>query len=142
MTQGKSVLPSFTTAAILAGAFWVAIGPYAWSTDASGSDAVLIGPLPGAVAFVFSLLDYALWRSRGRPWHDWQVIVLLLPAIAAAVWVTVGATILDAGLSRPELLALSLGPGVWLVGLLTTTISYHGRHHPDEHREQASPPRR
>ena len=132
MEQEKSVLPSFTTAAILVGAVWVAIGPYVWATGASDRDAVLIGPLPGAVACAFALADYALWRRRGRPWHDWQVIVLLLPAIAAAVWVTVGATILAAGLSRSELLALSLGPGVWLVGLLTTTISYHGRHHPDE----------
>jgi len=132
--HGKSVLPSFTTAAILIGAAWVIFGPYAWTTSAAHRDAVLIGPLPGAVVFAFALADFMLWRSRGRLWHDWHVIVLLLPAIAAAVWVTVGATILDARLTRPELLALSLGPGVWLVGLLTTTISYHGRHHPDEHR--------
>jgi hypothetical protein len=125
---GRSVLPSFTTAAIVPGAVWVAIGPIVWSTAASTGEEIAIGPVPGAVALLFALADYVLWRRRGRPWHDWQVIVLLLPAIAAAVWTTAGATILDAGLSRAELLSLSLGPGVWLVGLLTTTISYHGRH--------------
>jgi hypothetical protein len=132
VTRPKSVLPSFSTPAILLGALWVAIGPYAWTTAASARDAALIGPLPGVIAIAFALVDYVLWRRRDRPWHDWLVIVLLLPAIAAAVWVTVGATVLAADLSRPELLGLSLGPGVWLLGLLTTTISYHGRHHPDE----------
>jgi hypothetical protein len=131
---GESVLPSFTTPAILAGALWVAVGPYAWPTGATARDAALLGPLPGGVALAFALCDYALWRRRGRPWHDWQVILLLLPAIAAAVWVTAGAAVLDAGLSRPQLLSLSIGPGVWLLGLLTTTVSYHGRHHPDEYR--------
>jgi hypothetical protein len=130
--QGRSVLPSFATPAIVAGAAWVAIGPYVWSTVASSGEQALIGPLPGGVALAFALADYGLWRRRGRPWHDWQVILLLLPAIAAAVWVAVGATVLDARLSRPELLSLSLGPGIWLIGLLTTMISYHGRHHPDE----------
>ena len=60
--------------------------------------------------------------------------MLLLPAIAAGVWVAVGALVLDAGLTREQLLAGAVGPGVALVGLLTTTISYHGRHHPDEYR--------
>ena len=93
-----------------------------------------MGTVPAAVILVCALADYALWRRRGRPWHDWLVILLLLPAIAAAVWGTVAPLILDAGLSRADLLAVSVGPGVALVGLLCTTISYHGRHHPDEYR--------
>ena len=69
------------------------------------------GPVPGGVAAAFAWGDYALWRSRGRPWHDWHVIVLLLPAIAAGVWVAVGALVLDAGLTREQLLAEAVGPG-------------------------------
>lgn len=126
------MLPSFSTPAIAAGAVWTAVGPYVWPAGISSGEAALLGPLPGGVALAFALADYALWRARGRPWHDWAVILLLLPAIAAGVWVTAGAVILDAGLSRPQLLALSLGPGIWLLGLTVTTISYHGRHHPGE----------
>lgn len=129
---GKSVLPSFLTPPIVAAASWVSIAVYVW-TDASALDRALIGPVPGGVALAFAVWDYALWRRRGRPWHDWAVILLLLPAIAAGVWVAVGALVLDAGLSRAELLGIAVGPGVALVGLLTTTISYHGRHHPDEY---------
>jgi hypothetical protein len=62
------------------------------------------------------------------------VILLLLPAIAAGVWIGIGALALDAAFSREELLGIAVGPGIALVGLLTTTISYHGRHHPDEFR--------
>ena len=130
---GTSVLPSFTTAAAVAIAIWVSLAPYVWG-DLSDTERAVLGPVPGVVAAVFAALDYALWRRRGRPWHDWQVIVLLLPAIAAGVWIAVGALVLDAGLTREQLLAEAVGPGVALVGLLTTTISYHGRHHPDEYR--------
>ena len=127
------MLPSYTTAAIVVVASWVAVAPYVWG-DAGALERALIGPTPAAVAIAFALADYALWRVRGRPWHDWLVIVLLLPAIAAGVWVAIGALVLDAGLTREQLLAEAVGPGVALVGLLTTTISYHGRHHPDEWR--------
>ena len=130
---GESVLPSFAMPPILAAAAWVAIAPYVWG-DTSGLERALLGPVPGAVAAVFAVADYALWRRRGRPWHDWGVILLLLPAIAAGVWIAVGALVLDAPLGRAELLAESVGPGVALVGLLTTVISYHGRHHPDDYR--------
>jgi hypothetical protein len=130
--DGRSVLPSFLTPPVIAIAIWVAVAPYAW-TDAEALDRAVIGPVPGAVVLVFCLWDYALWRRRGRPWHDWAVIVLLLPAIAAGVWVAVGALVIEAGLTREQLLAIGVGPGVALVGLLTTTISYHGRHHPGEY---------
>jgi hypothetical protein len=111
----------------------VAVAPYLFG-DASTLERAILGPLPGAVALLFGAYDYVLWRRRGRPWHDWAVIVLLLPAIAAGVWVTVGALILDAELTPTQLLVTGVGPGVALIGLLTTTISYHGRHHPDEYR--------
>jgi hypothetical protein len=127
----KGVLPSFLTPAVAIVAAWVSIAPYVWS-NASTLDRTLIGPLPGTVVLVFAVGDYLLWRRRGRPWHDWAVILLLLPAIAAAVWIAVGALVLDAGLSRDELLGISVGPGVALVGLVCTLISYHGRHGPDE----------
>jgi len=130
---GTSVLPSFTTPASIAAATWVAVAPYVWG-ELSGLERVVLGPLPGAVTAVFAGADYALWRRRRRPWHDWHVIGLLLPAIAAGVWIAVGALILGAPLTREQLLAVAVGPGVALVGLLTTTVSYHGRHHPDEYR--------
>ncbi|MCC6223970.1 MAG: hypothetical protein IT201_10845 [Thermoleophilia bacterium] len=130
---GRSVLPSFLTPPVAVAAIWVAIAPYL-VTAAPALERALIGPLPGAVALAFALADYGLWRRRGRPWHDWHVILLLLPAIAAGVWVAVGALVLDAGLTRVQLLVAAVGPGVALVGLLTTAVSYHGRHHPDEYR--------
>jgi hypothetical protein len=130
---GTSVLPSFTTPPALAAAAWVAVAPYLVG-EASSLERAILGPLPGAVALLFAGLDYVLWRRRGRPWHDWAVIVLVLPAIAAGVWATIGALILDTGLSRTEILVTGVGPGVALIGLLTTTVSYHGRHHPDEYR--------
>lgn len=129
----KSVLPSFATPPILAAATWVSVAVFIWPSVTT-TEKVVTGPLPGAVVLVFALLDYLVWRRRGRPWHDWTVIVLLLPAIAAGVWIAVGALILEAPFSRNELLGIAVGPGVALVGLLTTVISYHGRHHPDEYR--------
>lgn len=128
--RGKSVLPSFALWPILAAALWVAIAPWIW-VDASGGEKAAIGSIPGGVAAVFAVADYVLWRRRGRPWHDWAVILLLLPVIAAGVWVAIGALVLDLGLSRDELLGIAVGPGIALVGLGCTTISYHGRHHPD-----------
>ena len=79
-----------------------------------------------------AVFDYALWSRRNRPWHDWTVILLLLPAILAAVWIAVGGLSRGvAGGAAPRLL-LEVGPGVALTGLLCTLISYHGRHHPLE----------
>lgn len=134
---GKSVLPSFATPPILLAGLWVVIAPFVW-TGASTTEKVVLGPVPGAVVIAFTLWDYALWLRRVRPWHDWQVILLLLPPIAAGVWVAVGALILNAPYTRHELLGISVGPGVALVGLLVTVISYHGRHHPDEYRTPAA----
>ncbi len=130
---GKSVLPSFLLWPVLAAAAWVSIAVYVWPS-ATTFEKLVTGPLPGAVVFALALADYAVWRRRGRPWHDWLVILLLLPPILAGVWIAIGALVLDAPFSRNELLGIAVGPGVALVGLLTTTISYHGRHHPDEYR--------
>ena len=115
---------------MVAGA-WTAVAPYAL-IDASDLDKAAIGPIPAGVVLATALLDWRLWLRRGKPWHDWTVIVLLLPAIGAAVWVNVGATLLELELTRPELMGVSIAPGITLIGLLTTTISFHGRHHPDE----------
>ena len=131
--NGRSVLPSWLLPPTVLIAVWAAVAPFGLS-DISAADAAVVALVPGAVVVGFVLADYALWRSRGRPWHDWGVIVLLLPAIVSAVWLTVGGLILDVEYTREELLGLEVGPGVALVGLLCTTISYHGRHHPDEKR--------
>jgi len=125
------VLPTWLLPPALAAAIWAAVAPF-WLSDLSTLDAELTGTLPGGVVLLFAVGDYALWRRRGRPWHDWGVILLGLPAIAAAVWLTVAGLALELDLTRNELLALEVGPGIALVGLLTTTISFHGRHHPDE----------
>ena len=98
------------------------------------SEEILTGALPAGVVLALVLGDYARWEGRGRPWHDWPVILLLLPAIAAAVWIAIGG--LAVGVERTDAarLAYEVGPGVALVGLLCTLVSYHGRHHPDEGR--------
>ena len=125
------MLPSWLLAPIIVATTWTAIAPYVL-IDASALNKALIGPVPAAVVLACSVLDWRVWLRRGKPWHDWTVIMLLLPAIGAAVWVAVGATLLELPLSRPELLGTSIGPGIALIGLLTTTISFHGRHHPYE----------
>jgi hypothetical protein len=129
---GRSVLPSFLLWPVLALGAWVAAG--AFLTDATAWQQIVLGPVPGAVVVSFTLADYVVWRRRDRPWHDWLVILLLLPAVFAGVWIALGALLLDAPYDRDELLGIAAGPGVALVGLLCTTISYHGRHHPDEYR--------
>ena len=88
--------------------------------------------LPAAVIAALAAVDYRLWTARGRPWHDWTVILLLLPAILAAVWIAVGGLVTDVERSDEARLLLEVGPGVALTGLLCTLISYHGRHHPLE----------
>lgn len=120
-------MPRYLTLASVALAVWVA----AASTEA------LTGILPGAVVVALTLGDYRLWAGRGRPWHDWTVIVLLLPPILSAVWICVGGLVTGVERSDEARLLLEVGPGVALTGLLCTLISYHGRHHPDEARFRA-----
>ena len=112
------MLPSWLTPPIVA----IAVGVAAVSGE------TLTGVLPGILVVVFAAADYAVWRTRGRPWHDRDVIVLLLPALACAVWIGVGGTILDVERSADARLQLEIGPGIALTGLITTLISYHGRH--------------
>ena len=95
---------------------------------AAASQEFLTGMLPGAIAAAVAVADYALWRKRGRPWHDAAVIVLLLPALACAVWIGVGGLLLDVERSDEARLLLEVGPGIALTGLIATVISYHGRH--------------
>ena len=133
IAEDDGVLPTWLLVPTLGVAAWAALAPFAL-TDASWGDVVACFTVPGAVVAGFALADWAVWRRRRRPWHDWTVIVLLLPAIAAAVWLTLGGIVEDLALTRAELLGLEVGPGMALVGLLATTVSYHGRHHPDERR--------
>jgi purine-cytosine permease-like protein len=90
------------------------------------------GIVPGALTVVLAAGDYWLWERRKRPWHDWSVILLLLPAIFAAVWIGVGGLLLDVARTDSSRLVYEVGPGIGLVGLLCTLIAYHGRHHPFE----------
>ena len=115
-------MPRYLTAGAAALALWVAIG----------SGEVTTGILPAAIVLVFAVADYLLWTSRARPWHDWTVILLLLPPILSAVWIAVGGLVTGVERSDEARLLLEVGPGVALTGLLCTLISYHGRHHPDE----------
>lgn len=114
------MLPSWLTPPIAAVAIAVAVA----------SQEPITGVFPAIVVAVLSAADYALWHRRGRPWHDAAVIVLLLPALAGAVWIAIGGLLLDVERSDAERLLFEVGPGVALTGLTTTVISYHGRHDP------------
>ncbi len=115
-------MPRYLTAGAAALALWVAIG----------SAEVTTGILPAALVLVLAVADYLLWTSRARPWHDWTVILLLLPPILSAVWIAVGGLVTGVERSDEARLLLEVGPGVALTGLLCALISYHGRHHPQE----------
>ncbi|HEY7561782.1 MAG TPA: hypothetical protein VH650_06380 [Gaiellaceae bacterium] len=115
-------MPRYLTLAAVALAVWVA----------AASDEVLTGILPALVIIVLAAADYALWTRRGRPWHDWTVILLLLAPILSAVWICVGGLATGVERSDEARLLLEVGPGVALTGLLCTLIAYHGRHHPLE----------
>jgi hypothetical protein len=93
---------------------------------------VLTGILPAVLVLALAVADYALWLRRKRPWHDWTVILILLPAILASVWIAVGGLVTGVEHSDDGRLLWEVGPGVALTGLLCTLISYHGRHHPRE----------
>jgi hypothetical protein len=115
-------VPRYLTLGALALSLWVAAASRELST----------GILPAVVVLTLAAADYALWERRDRPWHDWTVILLLLPPILASVWIAVGGLVTGVERSDEARLLLEVGPGVALTGLLCTLISYHGRHHPDE----------
>jgi hypothetical protein len=115
-------VPRYLVAASVAVALWVA----------AGSRELVTGILPALVGLVLAVADHRIWVARGRPWHDWTVIGLLLPPILASVWIAVGGLVTGVERSGEARLLLEVGPGVALTGLLCTLISYHGRHHPLE----------
>jgi len=88
--------------------------------------------MPAVAILVLAVGDYLLWERRNRPWHDWTVILVLLPTILLAVWIAVGGLVTGVERSDEARLFLEVGPGVALTGLLCTLIAYHGRHHPLE----------
>jgi hypothetical protein len=120
-------VPTYLTAAAVVLALWVAIA----------SREPWTGIVPGALIAVLALADWLLWEIRSRPWHDWAVILLLLPAVFAGVWIGVGGLIIGVERTDSERLLYEVGPGIGIVGLLCTLISYHGRHHPFEGLDEA-----
>ena len=114
-------MPRYLTLASVALALWVVV----WSGE------ILTGALPAAIIVGTAIADYRTWTRRGRPWHDRTVILLLLPAIASAVWIAVGGLVMGVERSDEARLVGEVGPGVALTGLLCTLVSYHGRHRPD-----------
>jgi drug/metabolite transporter (DMT)-like permease len=97
---------------------------------ATGSRHALTGVVPAVVAALSAVVADALWRRRGKRWHDAAVIVALLPALAGGLWIGLGGTLLHVHRGEAGRLLLEIGPGLALTGLATTLISYHGRHRP------------
>jgi hypothetical protein len=114
-------LPTVLTPPAAAVAVWVA---------AASGGRVLTGIFPGAIAAAVVVGAHVLWRRRGKLWHDGLVIVALLPALACGLWIGVGGIVLDVPRSDAGRLLVEVGPGLALTGLVTTIISYHGRHDP------------
>ena len=115
-------MPRYLSAGAVVLALWVAIR----------SGEVWTGTFPATLVVLLAIVSYVYWERRGRPWHDWAVILTLLPAILASVWIGVGGLLLDVARTDDQRLLYEVGPGIGLVGLLCTLIAYHGRHHPDE----------
>ena len=88
------------------------------------------GVVPAAVAALFLAFDYGLWRRRRAPWHDPAVIVLGLPALACGLWIGVGGIALGVDRSSAGRIAVEVGPGLALTGLVCSLVSYYGRHRP------------
>lgn len=71
------------------------------------------GSAPAAAAAgTLAAAAYAAWRLRGNRWHDVVAILLLLPALGCALWLT----------------AVHTAPGVGLTGILCALLGYQGRH--------------
>jgi hypothetical protein len=115
-------VPKYLTAGAVVLALWVAVR----------SGETWTGTLPAALVALLALVSYVHWERYGRPWHEWTVILVVLPAILASVWIGVGGLILDVSRTNDQRLVYEVGPGIGLVGLLCTLIAYYGRHHPDE----------
>ena len=115
-------MPKYLTAGAVVLALWVAVR----------SGETWTGTVPAALVALLALVSYVHWERYGRPWHEWTVILVVLPAILASVWIGVGGLILDVARTNDQRLVYEVGPGIGLVGLLCTLIAYYGRHHPDE----------
>ena len=115
-------MPRYLSAGAVVLALWVAIR----------SGEVWTGTFPATLVVLLAIVSYVHWERHGRPWHDWAVILTLLPAILASVWIGVGGLLLDVARTDDQRLLYEVGPGIGLVGLLCTLIAYYGRHHPDE----------
>jgi hypothetical protein len=113
-------LPDALTPAAVAVCVWVA----------AGSERAWTGIVPAVVAAAFLVADYVVWRTSGKPWHDPLVIVLLMPALACALWIGIGGLVTGVERGDAGRLALEVGPGLALTGLACTIVSYHGRHRP------------
>ena len=115
-------MPKYLTAGAILLALWVA----------ARSGETWTGIVPASLAGLLAVVSYLHWERHGRPWHDSTVILVVLPAILASVWIGVGGLILDVARTDDQRLVYEVGPGIGLVGLLCTLISYYGRHHPDD----------
>jgi hypothetical protein len=113
-------LPDLLTPAAVAVCVWVA----------AASEHVWTGIVPGLLAAQFLVVGYAVWRARGKPWHDPLVIALPLPALACGLWIGIGGLVLEEHRGSAGRLLLEVGPGLALTGLVCTIVSYHGRHLP------------
>ena len=120
-------MPKYLTAGAVVLSLWVAVR----------SGETWTGTAPGALIAALALVDYVHWERHARPWHDWAVILVLLPAIFAAVWIGVGGILLDVERTDSGRLVYEVGPGIGLTGILCVLISYHGRHHPFEPERRA-----
>jgi len=116
----RVTLPTLLTPAAIVVALYVAARP----GEPAGARAA------GVVAVVCLATGYAVWHARGQRLHDDAAILALLPAVPAAVWITVGALALAHGEAASRRLGLEVGPGIALVGLTATILGYHGRHDP------------
>ena len=116
----RVTLPTLLTPPGVAVALYVAVRP----GEAAGARAA------GAAAALCLTAAYAVWLAGGRRMHDGRAIVSLLPAVPAAVWVTVGGLALVHAESASRRLALEVAPGLALVGLTAMVLGYHGRHDP------------
>lgn len=116
----RVTLPTALTPGAVAVALYVAVRP----GEAAGARAA------GALAALSVAAGHAVWLSRGGRMHDGRAILALLPAVPAAVWVTVGGLALSYAETASRRLVLEVGPGLVLAGLTATILGYHGRHDP------------
>ena len=102
--------------------------PWARSVWPCSPGELLTGVLP-ALSRSLALADHHPGGRRRAPLDGESP---LRPAIAAAVWITVGGLAMGVERTDAARLAYEVGPGVALVGLLCHPDQHHGRHRPNE----------